>query len=134
MDRVAAWVPSPTTTPADRRQGLETRCSIDGVAGDRVLMLTGGDREQDRPGVDPDPRVEIESRRRSAPLDAEGRPHGSLGFILVRDRRSEQGRDSVAQGPVDVAAVTGDFGGQDVVVGQEKGAHVLGVEALRYAR
>jgi hypothetical protein len=57
--------------------------------------------------------------------------HGTLGVVLVRDRRTEERHDCVADELLHRAAVAFELGSNTGVVGTEDPRHVFGVHRLR---
>ena len=122
----------------DRRRRLEAGGGVDDVAGDDALALlrTGAERDDRLARVDPDPHLQRERRVFGVQLldrleDAEPRAHGTLGVVLVRDGRSEDGHHGVADELLDRPAVELDLLPQARVVGTDARADVLGVGGLR---
>ena len=66
-------------------------------------------------------------------LHGECGTHGALGIVLVRDRRTEQREDRVADDLVDLAAVGGDVGDESLERVVDDVLHLLGIAGLRQA-
>ena len=125
----------------DRRGALQAGGGVDDVAGDEPLALLGPGAEGDDrlAGVDADPHLERERRVCRVQLgdrleDAEAGPDGTLGVVLVGDRRAEDGHHRVADELLDGAPEALDLLAQARVVGADAGTDVFGVGLLRGGR
>jgi hypothetical protein len=101
---------------------LEPRRDVDGVAGREAL----GAPDHDLAGVDADPRIDPERRKRVAHLDR--RPHGTQSVVLVRLRHAEDGHDRVADKLLDAAAVPLDDRLHLIEIAAEQGAQGFGID------
>ena len=128
---VARQVGSPTSTDARRRDRLEPAGGVDEVAGDHALARrTDGDCRL--AGEHRSPRFEaaaIGARIEAAyRLDeVERRPDGTLGVVLLGDRRAPDGHHGVADELLDGAAVALHDVARGVEVAGQEFAHRLGV-------
>ena len=102
---------------SDLRLRLQPCGGVHGVSGRTHLESapTADGSDHDDPGFDPDPHAEGvdpgvprdgASVLRSDPLDLQACKHRTLGVILMRIRRTEQGQDAVTRHVFDGSAVS----------------------------
>ena len=121
---------------SDRSRALEASGRVDDVACDHSLAAF-------RPRPERDDRLSGRDRRAHSNLeplpaelldrvqDPERRAHGSLGVVLVRDRRAEDRHHRVADELLDRAAEALDVRLDALVVRTERRPDVLGIRAVR---
>ena len=122
---------------AHRRRGcaLQPRCSVDDIARSHSLACLGPGVERDQrfAGRDPDADLELALLGELVP-DRERRSDRTLGVVLVRDRRAEDGHDRVADELLDGASEALELRAHLRVVGLEQAAHILRIHALGACR
>ena len=124
---------------ADGGCALESSGGVDDIARDDPLASLGSRTEGDDrlAGRDGGPNRDLEPFVAELPdrlQDAESRPHGPLGVVLVGDGGSEDGHDCVADELLDSAVEALDVGLHALVVRAERRSHVLRVGAIGTAR
>ena len=121
-------------SPCSARR-LQPRGGVDDVARGHALARLGPRVERDErlAGRDADADLELALLRERV-ADRERGADGSLGVVLVRDRRAEDRHHRVADELLDRAAEALELGANARVVGLEQRAHVLGVHAAPRAR
>ena len=118
----AGSAPGPTRISSGRRQLLEPRRDVDGLAGREGRLGVVGD---DLAGLDADPRLEAEVPDRVQ--DRERGAQRALGVVLVRARDAERGHDGVAGELLDRAAVRLDAARDLLEEARDTPAHDLGI-------
>ena len=124
--------------PVHGRRPLQARGGVDDVARHDSLALLGTGAQGDHrfARVDADPHLQRERRVFLVQLldrlqNAKARADSSLGVVLVRDGRSEDGHHRVPDELLDRAPVALDLLPQAGVVGTDARADVLRVGGLR---
>ena len=120
-----------------RRSGLKARRGIDDVARDhRLPQLRPRPERDDRLAcVNGQAHLQIQLRIGRVELSdgaarSEGRAHRTLRIVAVRDRRTEDRHDGVADELLDRPAEGLDLRAQPRVIAVQDPAHVLGIELL----
>ena len=135
VDRVPgrAVCPLADEYPVDRRCTLQPGGRVDDVARDHPLTLGGAcvERDERLAGVDGGADLKLLADRVA---DRDGRSHGALRVVLVRDGGAEDGHHRVADELLDRATVPLELGPELRVIRREGGADVLGVETLGACR
>jgi hypothetical protein len=122
---------------AGRGKRLQTSRQVRRLADHGALLrLTFAYRLADHhePGRDPDPGREpmaahLELTHGSG--ESEGRPHRSLGVVLMRLRPAEIGQHAVAHELCDMALEAQGLAGHGILVDANGRAHLLGIERRR---
>jgi hypothetical protein len=87
------------------------------------------ERDQRLTGCDSDVHLEAAVLRQPVPYNERG-SHGSLGVVLVRDRRAEDGNHCIADELLDRPAEALELGADALMVRLEQSPHVLGIHRL----
>ncbi len=118
---------------AGRGERLDPRRGVDPVADDEPLLgplcRRNGARDDPDPGSQLGPGV-LGTVGGDGRDELERGPHGALGVVLARHRRSPQRHDGVADELLDDTAVAGDGLPCQLEVAREELAHLLGIALL----
>ena len=114
---------------AGSRGRLQATGSVDEVAGDHALVRRP-ERDRSFSGQDAGAGLDRRPERPDGVDELERGPHGALGVVFVRGRRTPDGHDRVADELLDRAAVPADHVPGEVEVGRQQLARVLGVLAF----
>ena len=117
------------------RCGLEASRRVDDVPRDDALATLGSRAERDdrlagRDGGTNGDLEPVGTKLLDRLQDPEPGPNGSLGVVLVRDRRAEDGHDRIADELLDRPAEALDVGLHALVVRAQRCANVLGIGAV----
>ena len=116
----------------DRCRGLEPGGRVDDVPGGHpfALVWSRSQRDEGLAGVDGDAHLEVGLLFDHPVTDRQRSPDGTLGIVLVRDRRAEQGHDGVADELLDRTAVVFELGAKPRIERRQERADILRIEAL----
>ncbi len=119
------------------RQCLQPRRDVDHIARRGVLRGTRDVADDHLTRIDPDPQLQrtveiglISHESSEGFMHLHRGSDGTVGIVLVGDRRAEQGQDAVAHHLVDSAAERRDVGDQPLEARVDQALHPLGIEML----
>ncbi len=118
----------------DRRRGLKTGGGVDDVARDEGLPALGAGVECHDRLARVDGHAKLEPFLFGPVADGERRAHGPLGVVSERHRGTEDAHDGIPDELLDPAAVALELISDTLVVRDQEGPDILGIELLGAGR